>query len=126
MLKIEAQLKVLAAPIPAEYQQVNNFTKKPFFPIHIWKYALRRRAPHAQITCVTQLSGIYCTTDVTITIPCEDGVLIRSANGFEVFDTEKQMRGNPATNSYAQAFKLACQQFGLGKASKPEADEGDE
>ena len=117
---MEAQLKVLAEPIPARYQETNEFTNTRFFPIHIYKYALRSRAPHHSIQCSTQISGVYCVTDVTIEIPCIDGVLIRSANGFEVFNTEKQMRGDPATNSFAQAYKLACRQLGLGKVGEGE------
>jgi len=112
------QLAELAKPIPIKFQQVNKYTNKPFFPIHVYKKALYYRAPHHSITCQSHLSGIYCVTDVTIEIACQDGVLVRSANGFEQLDTEKQMRGDPATNSFAQAYKLACQQFGLGKAEE--------
>ena len=79
--------------------------------------------PHHQVECTSHLSGKYCVTDVKITIECDDGVLVRSANGFEVFDEDKQMRGDPATNSYAQAFKLACAQLGMGKIQQDQGGE---
>jgi len=117
---MEATLAELAKPIPAKYQKVNSFTNKPFFPVNVYKKALYYRVPQHSVQCNSHLSGIYCVTDVTIEIACSDGVLVRSANGFEQLELEKQMRGDPATNSFAQAFKLACQQFGLGKAEAGE------
>lgn len=119
---MEDTLKDLAEPMPAKFLQLNNFTNKQFFPIGIWKKAMYFRVPHHSVTCHSHLSGIYCVTDVKIEIACVDGILVRSASGFEVFETEKQMRGNPATNSFAQAYKLACVQLGLGKI---ESDNGE-
>ena len=135
MKSMQETLADLAKPIPTHLQQVNKFTKKAFFPIHVYKKALYFRAPHHSVTCQSHLSGIYCVTDVTIEIACIDGVLVRSANGFEMLDMEpdkdgnmvpKQMRGDPATNSYAQAFKLACRLFGLGKAGDADDEEDGE
>lgn len=124
MLTMEAQLKQLAQPFDRRYIKIHPVSKKPYFTAEVYRYALRRRAPHHSIQCTTRISGLYCVTDVTIEIACQDGVLVRSANGFEVFTPDKAMRGDPASNSYADAYKRACRQLGMGKASGE--DGGDE
>ena len=103
----------LSRPIPRQYLKTNQHENTQYFSINTYKRFLRTRAPFYSCQSTTAISGSLVVVDVSITITGSDGAVTRSANGFE--QLKEKMYGDPATNAYAQAFKLACKAFGLGR-----------
>ena len=106
-------LEQLGRPISRRLLKKNTHENTEYFSINTFKRELVKRAPFYECRCNTRIDGSFVVCDISITIHGADGSITRSANGFE--QIKDKMYGDGATNAYAQAFKLACKAFGLGR-----------
>ncbi len=126
-MTVQDTLNALQQPFDAKYMRTNN-DGSSYWPASIFRFYLRRRAPGYSMDTSTSISscGTYFVCDVSITIPCDDGTITRSENGFCAIPKDKKtgehllhkVYGDPASNASSQAVKKCCRLFGMGRIPK--------
>jgi hypothetical protein len=66
----------------------------------------------SEVVSLQQL-GSQCVAVVRVSIHTKEGIVSHDGTGYEQIDRESY--GDTASNAYAQAFKRACESFGLAR-----------
>lgn len=104
----------LKAPIPSEYLSTRNQGGQTLSYV-TWYHATKladERAPgwSGRVSSVTAV-GNNVAVVYAITIPCDEGVVVREATGFEPMDSKGY--GDPLSNAESMAFRRALAKHGL-------------
>lgn len=108
--------KQLSAPVPTDLISVRNQGNRDIHYVNVTDYKdlLDQRAGiwEAIVMDFKQIGESLCCV-VRLTIHADDGSFTQDGTGIEPLNTSSY--GDPFSNAYAQAFRRACEGFGLSR-----------